>query len=319
MRVAQSHPGPRVAEQARNYRQRHPLHHGVAREGVAKVVQAHVLDSCLTPRLPPERQLRRAGPRRISRRGKHVGLAVPGLSPENGPGLRVQENRPRSRLAVGQAEHVPVDLRPAQVDELALPASGQQQEPDDGRLLAARRPALMGVERGVQAADLGAGQKAGRLRPRIALHAPGRIGGDVAAGDGVVQDLTQDVERAVGAAGRGSAVAVEPGMHLRSVNPVEPSIPEAGKQLPLKSAVRAPAGRWLASVVAGRVPGSGDEVPKCRRGHAQPSRAAPTASAASRTIESAKWVYFRVVAGSRCPSRRPMVSTVSPRRRAKLA
>ena len=51
----------------------------------------------------------------------------------------------------------------------------------------------------------------------------------------------------------------------------------------------------------------------------QPSRAAPTVSAASRTMASDRCVYFSVVAGSRCPSRRPMVSTVSPCARAVLA
>ena len=52
---------------------------------------------------------------------------------------------------------------------------------------------------------------------------------------------------------------------------------------------------------------------------AYPSRAAPTASAASRTMESDRCVYFSVVAGSRCPRSRPMVSTVSPCAKAMLA
>jgi len=51
----------------------------------------------------------------------------------------------------------------------------------------------------------------------------------------------------------------------------------------------------------------------------QPSRAAPTASAAPRTMASDKWMYLSVVSGLRCPSRRPMVSTVSPCARATLA
>ena len=51
----------------------------------------------------------------------------------------------------------------------------------------------------------------------------------------------------------------------------------------------------------------------------QPSRMAPTVSAASRTMASDRWMYFSVVAGSRCPSSRPMVRTFAPCASAMLA
>ena len=51
----------------------------------------------------------------------------------------------------------------------------------------------------------------------------------------------------------------------------------------------------------------------------QPSSTAPTVSTASRTIESAKWMYLSVVCGLACPSSRAMASTLSPCLRAKVA
>ena len=55
------------------------------------------------------------------------------------------------------------------------------------------------------------------------------------------------------------------------------------------------------------------------RSHVSTLEGSADDTAASRTIASDRCVYFSVVAGLRCPSRRPMVSTVSPCARAMLA
>ena len=50
-----------------------------------------------------------------------------------------------------------------------------------------------------------------------------------------------------------------------------------------------------------------------------PPRTCPTVSAAWRAVSSERWTYLRVVAGWWCPSRRPIVGTVSPPSIATLA
>ena len=135
--------------------------------------------------------------------------------------MRVQEDRPRSSLAVAQSEHVTIDIGPAQAHEFALPASGQEQQANDLCLLLPRPPSPMIVECLMEATDFGPREKAGELPARIANDAAGWIRRDVAAHDGVVQDLSQHVQRSVRSTRRGLAIAVEPQMHSRPVNPVE--------------------------------------------------------------------------------------------------
>ena len=299
MRVAKGHTRPAMPEQPRDHRQGHALHDRIARERMSKVVQAHVLDPRLPANLAPHRKLARPAPGGIHQRGEDVRACRLGLTCENRLGLRVQKDGTWTRFAVPQVKGVPVDLRPAQVHELALPAPGQQQQSDDLHLLSARASSAVGIQRHLQSVDLVTRKEPGPRRPGIVLHAPSRIDGQSPANDGMVQYLPQHIQRAVRPCRCRPAVAVEPLLYGRSSDPVDRCGSEARKQLRSEHAVHALAGRRFAAVVAGGLPRHLNEVLKRRRHHHLDSSTAPTVSTASRAISSAKWVYLRVVDGSR--------------------
>ena len=81
-----------------------------------------------------------------------------------------------------------MNLRPAQVDDLAPAASGEQQKADDVGLRPAFLPGLP-VQDPVQAGDLLPGQEPRELRAPVERDALRRIAFDVAAGNGEVQHL----------------------------------------------------------------------------------------------------------------------------------
>ena len=105
MSVAQRHPHIGMAEQARDHRDRHPVHDRMARHGMAQVVQTHILDPGLASDTIPERKVRVAWTGGIEQRGKDEWAACARLPVENGSGLAAERYRPRPRLAVGQAEN----------------------------------------------------------------------------------------------------------------------------------------------------------------------------------------------------------------------
>ena len=228
--VAQGHADTGVAEQSRDHRHRHAVHHSVARYGMAEVVEADILDAGFLPDPVPEIEVGVARPRWIARRRKHEWTLSPRLPFENTPGLRIEWDLPGPGLAVGQHEHVALDLGPAQAHDLAPATPGQQQEPDHFGLLAVAPPGLP-VERLVEAGDLLAGEEACELRPAVGLDACGRVGVGVAARDGEVHDLAEDVEAVIGIAGRGPAERVEPPPDPRGGNAVERDRPELRQQL----------------------------------------------------------------------------------------
>ena len=86
-------------------------------------------------------------------------------------------------LAVCQAQAVPLPLAPVQAQDLPFTALCEQQADDVGLL-----PFLL------------ARQEAGHRRAGITLHAPRRIGRDVAVCHGMVEDLPEYLQRPVGSA-----------------------------------------------------------------------------------------------------------------------
>ena len=78
-------------------------------------------------------------------------------------------------------------------------------------LLRLRRGAFrITVENKVETGDLLPRQEAGVPATRIAPDAAGRIGRDMPATDGMVEDLTEQVQCLVGPCGRGPAARLEP-------------------------------------------------------------------------------------------------------------
>ena len=152
--IAQSHPSSAVSQQTGYHRQRYASHYRVARECVTQIVQANVVDSGLAAHLAPERQIVRAGLRRITERGKDVWALCPRLTRQDGQRSRTQQNRARAGFAVRETKRVPIHLRPAQVYEFALSASGEQQQPDNRGLLPAGTSSLMSIQRCVQTVHL---------------------------------------------------------------------------------------------------------------------------------------------------------------------
>ena len=67
----------------------------------------------------PQLEVGAARPRRVARRGEHVGTLAARLAVEDAPGLSVENDRPRPGLGVRQGQHAVPHLGPAQVDDLA--------------------------------------------------------------------------------------------------------------------------------------------------------------------------------------------------------
>ena len=106
----------------------------MARKRVTQVVKSVVLDASFTADPIPEREVVAARAGRVERRRKHEGAPAPRLPFDNAPGLRVEGNFSRSRLAVGQHQHFAIDLGPAQPHDLA-PAAAGLSDMQTGRLL----------------------------------------------------------------------------------------------------------------------------------------------------------------------------------------
>ena len=136
-----------MAEQAGDHRHRHAAHHCVAGMGMPEIVKANVLDASLAPGAMPERKVAAAGPGGIDRGGKYEGAFAARSAFENAPGRGIEGHDPGPRLAVGEDQPVAIDLRPAQPKDLASAAPGQEQKPDDIRLLSAAMAGLPGQHR----------------------------------------------------------------------------------------------------------------------------------------------------------------------------
>ena len=83
----------------------------------------------------------------------------------------------------------------------------------------------------MQSGDFSGGQKAGEFRAGISPDALRRIGGDQAGRDRGIQDLAKHLERPVRAAGGRLAVRVEPSLHTRTADQIQPERAEGGQEL----------------------------------------------------------------------------------------
>ena len=127
MSVAKRHARMSVSQQTRHRRQRNPLHDGVSRDGVSQIVQANVRDARFAPHRVPECEAIAPGIAGVGERRKHPGaVCLLHQAPDDSPGLRIQVDPSRSRLAIAQIETVAIDLPPAQPHDFTLATTGQQ-------------------------------------------------------------------------------------------------------------------------------------------------------------------------------------------------
>ena len=71
---------------------------------------------------------------------EHVRACGTRLAGEDGLRGLAQPDPSRPGLGVGEVESIAVDLRPLELQDLALPAAGEQEQPDDVGLLLAGGP-----------------------------------------------------------------------------------------------------------------------------------------------------------------------------------
>ena len=210
----------------------------------------YVLDAGLPAHPVPESEVAAARPRRVARRGKNEGACPARLTLENCTGLRVEGNRPSPRLALLEDQATVVDFRLAELHDLALAAPGQQHKAHDiGLRLVV--PSGLPVKHAVQTVDFFARQEAGEHWAPVPLYVASRVGVEVAAGDGEIQDLTQEGETVIGIAGGGSAEIVEPASDLGRDDAVEPLRTEGRQDAAVEQAPEGISGRRLVSVEAG--------------------------------------------------------------------
>ena len=107
MGVTQRGPHIGMTKQAGDHRHRHAVHHCVAGMGMPEIVKANTLDARLAPGAIPERKVSAAGPGGVSRGRKNEGACAAWPAFEDPPGLGIEGNGPRPRLAVGKKIYSP--------------------------------------------------------------------------------------------------------------------------------------------------------------------------------------------------------------------
>ena len=142
MGVSERHGRLRMSEHPGDSRERNTSRHGLARHGMAQVVQTHILDPGFPPCPAPEIELRGLRPCRVPRRRKDEGAACSRLASDDRLRRPAQPHRARPRLGLRQSEHVAVELGPSERQDFAFPAAGQQQQADDIGLRSSRGPVL---------------------------------------------------------------------------------------------------------------------------------------------------------------------------------
>ena len=142
MGVSQSHLGVGVPEHPRDGGQGNAPGDGLAGDGVSEIVQANIVEPGFLPRAMPEVQCVRKRFIRMHRRREHVRTCGTRLAGENRLRGFAQPDPSRPSLGVGEVETVAVDLRPSELQDLTLPAAGEQEQPDDVGLLPAGEPLL---------------------------------------------------------------------------------------------------------------------------------------------------------------------------------
>ena len=145
----------------------------------------------------PQCEIIAVRPIRIARRRKHEGTCVSRLPFKDAPGLAVEGNLSRARLAVCEEERVAMDLGPAKAQDLTLAASDEQKKANDIRLLPIVLSGLC-VQNPVQTADLLTRQEAGKPGPAVGPDTLGRVPLDVAASHREVHDLPKQRQGMIG-------------------------------------------------------------------------------------------------------------------------
>ena len=243
------------------------MQHCLAGERVATVVQAHVLEPGALAYERPEMEFAGSGSRGTARRGKDVRTDAAGLPQQDTLGFGVEEHRSWPGLAVAEAERVAVDLIPAEVQDLAAPAAGQEQEPDDVGLGGPRRALpFAGRERLVQPSDFFRTEEARAPLSGVGPHGRRGIAVQVPPPDRVTQDGPEQPQGVVGAAGCGRAVPIKPPVDSMWGDAFETQGPEGGQQLSAEIGFHALATGGLVPVAKDRAPDGFDEVAKPRAG-----------------------------------------------------
>ena len=135
----------------------------------------------------------------------------------------------------------PSTLGPFQLQNFPLSATRQKNQSDYvGRMLPGRPFIDQPIQRTVKPVDFLGGQKASEFRAGVSLDALRRVGGDQAGRDGGIQDLAKQLERLVRAFGCCPAVDVEPSLHKRTTDPIQPKSTEGGQELFRQHAVDRP-------------------------------------------------------------------------------
>ena len=127
-----------------------------------------------------------------------------------------------------------------------------------------RADSRVSVECPVQTPEFVAGQKAGERGAPVHGYVARGIDVDMTAGDGEFENLAQDAQRVIGAAGSGVAVGVEPVQNVIASDAVERRCAEGGQELAGQVGVHAVSCRRLVPGEVGVLPWSRDEVPEQR-------------------------------------------------------
>ena len=145
-------------------------------------MEAYVLKTSAFAYERPEMEFAGSGSRGIARRWKDVWTDAAGLPQQDTLGFGVEEHRSWPGLAVAETESVAVDLVPAEVQDLAAPAAGQEQEPDCVGLGGPRRALPFAGRKGpVQPPDLFSTEEARVSLSGIGPHGRRGIAGQVRA------------------------------------------------------------------------------------------------------------------------------------------
>ena len=119
------------------------------------------------------------------------------------------------------------------------------------------------VQRTVKAPDLLVRQEARELRTWVPHHTPRRVRAEMAARDGVVEYPAKQFQHAIGPAGRGPAVLVEPAGDAGTSDAIQRQRAEGRQQASSQGPAPELLRRRFASVEKG-TPWTRDEFPECR-------------------------------------------------------
>ena len=142
--------------------------------GVTEIVEAHAAQPGFGTNRVPEPFEPALVPRPFAARRREHPLPGPVQPVENVPGRLRQPDGAGPSLAVAEEEVTLAVVGPAERQDLALAASRQQEEPDDGDLL--RTPICVGRQSRGQAAYLLVGQEARASLAAVASDAQAGVG-----------------------------------------------------------------------------------------------------------------------------------------------